>query len=116
MTDAYDLDGILAEARGQTPETSPDLLARVLSDGLALQPRARQATARPARPGLWSTLAGAVGGVTGLAGLATATVAGLWLGFAQPAPIGAVTDGLWPDASLETVELIPGDVEFLTEG
>lgn len=115
MTDAYDLDGLLAEARGGTPEPSPDLLARVLSDGLALQPqpRARRATARP---GLWAMLAGAVGGVTGLAGLATATVAGLWIGFAQPAPIGAVTDGLWPDASLETVELIPGDVEFLTEG
>ncbi|HEX9858675.1 MAG TPA: dihydroorotate dehydrogenase [Paracoccaceae bacterium] len=117
-----DLDDLLGRARDAGPEASPALLARVLDDALRHQP----APAVPIRPRrrarvwarLWSGLAGALGGGVAVAGLGTATLAGLFLGFAQPAALtpAVLTDVLWQDTPLETVELIPSLDAFLTEG
>lgn len=116
MNDAHDLDDLLAAARTRPVAAPPDLLARVLDDGLALQPRPVSAAPCRSGRGLWARLSGALGGAPALAGLAAATVAGLWLGFAQPTPVQAVADGLWPDGQFDTVELFPGDDLLLTEG
>jgi hypothetical protein len=61
-----------------------------------------------------------MGGNGVLAGLATATLAGLWLGFAQPAPVLTLTqivsDAFAADAGLGAVELIPSLDAFGLEG
>lgn len=101
-----DLDDLFAEARREAPVPSADLIARILSDAAAAQPdphRPRPAPRR--RPNRTLALFGG-GGL--FAGLATATIAGVWIGVAQPAP---VAEALWRGAAaepLDSVELVPG--------
>lgn len=63
------------------------------ADALAVQAEAarRVAPAPLRRPGVWGRWAEALGGGLGLAGLATAALAGVWIGVAQPAPVAGVT-------------------------
>ncbi|SIN82090.1 hypothetical protein [Vannielia litorea] len=77
-------------------EPSPELLARVLEDGYAVQDARMTAAVRsrpaaPARRGLLATLLAAIGGAPGLAGLAAATVAGVWIGIRPPEAVSGVT-------------------------
>lgn len=103
-----DLDDLLAAARADRPRPSDGLMARVIADADRLQPRAAPARPRaaPPRAGLWAWLSGAFGGPGALAGMAAATLAGLWVGVVQPAPLSTLTGAFWPAESL-SVELIP---------
>lgn len=71
-------------ARGATPQPSDALMARVLADAEAMQPKS-EPLPRPVRRQGWLA---ALGGWPALAGLATATVAGITIGVADPASIG----------------------------
>jgi hypothetical protein len=103
--DLDDLFGTLAQ-RGPLP--SEALMARVLADAAALQPRAApMQRAAPPRGGVWAVLLAALGGRGALAGLATATLAGVWIGFAQPAPVAGLGLGGVPGGDI--VELFPDD-------
>lgn len=110
MTDgSKDLDDLFATAAAQRMAPSEALMARVLADAKAEQPRAPVGLpARPAapRPGLWAALAEIFGGGGALAGIGTAAVAGVVIGFAQPAGLGNLTEAVF-GTPLETVELIP---------
>lgn len=122
MTDgSKDMDALFSAAARQRMAPSDALMARVLADGLAEQPRAPQVqslrppvvrpVARPmARPGLWAGfwagLTEVFGGGGALAGIGTAAVAGVVIGFAQPAGLGPLTEAVF-GTPLETVELIP---------
>jgi hypothetical protein len=117
-----DLDDLLATARAAAPQPSAALLARIEADGLRLLPRPPARTTRAPR-GLRGVLADmvlAVGGLGGAAGLASAMLAGLWVGLAQPQGLGVLTEGLTgglgSDAALDSVELIPSLDPFATEG
>jgi hypothetical protein len=112
-----DLDDLFATARQQPMTVSADLMARVLSDAEAEQ---RPLAALSPRKSWTSHFAGflaAVGGVGGLAGLSTAAMAGIWIGFAQPTALTSVTDVfLAGEAVAETVDVLPGFDDFLSEG
>lgn len=114
-----DLEGLFAEARAERPSPSASLTARITADADAVQAAFRSAPI-PARPRRWAGWIAAMGGNGVLAGLATATLAGLWLGFAQPAPIltltQTVSDAYATDAGLGSVELIPSLDAFGLEG
>lgn len=112
-----DLDDLFGQAR-QPVAVPAALMARVLSDADALQP---VATVRPGKSGvlagLWQGFWAGIGGFGGLAGLSTAAMAGLWIGFAQPTALVAVTDAFLPvDVGAETYNILPGFDEFLDEG
>jgi hypothetical protein len=113
-----DLDDLFARARAESPQPPAGLLARIEADALAVH-KARQPAA-PARRSRWAGWVGALGGNGVLAGLATATLAGLWLGFAQPAPVSALTttvsQAFGADSALDSVELIPALDTFGAEG
>jgi hypothetical protein len=113
-----DLDDIFAEARGATAAPSSDLMARILADAEAHQPAAAVLVraAPPPRQGLWAAMLAAIGGGAALAGLSTATLAGLWIGFAQPTTLLDVTDAFLPVVTLESVDLLPSFDTILTEG
>lgn len=97
-----DLDDLFALARAEEP--SPALLARVLADAEAVQ-------AKPApRRSRWRFLSVLLAGAGAFGGMATAALAGVWIGMAEPAPLAAVTEAFLPD----TVDLIP-TYEFLAE-
>jgi hypothetical protein len=90
-------------------------MARVMADADAHMPRAVRGAAAPVS--LWSAILTALGGAGALAGLSTATLAGVWIGFAQPTAVSAVTNVLWADEiSYETVDVLPAFDDFLTEG
>lgn len=123
MTDAPagdDLDLLFAAAAKAPLLPSGALMARVLSDAVTHQPQA--AVSRPAvrpaavaRPGFWTRLAATVGGAGVLAGLGSAAMAGVMIGFAEPATLSMVTGGIY-DTTLDAVDLVPSFDPFLTEG
>lgn len=115
------LEAFFAAGRAAAAEPSADFLARVLAEAEEVQAQAmRQAPARPAPgragQGIWRGILASLGGWGGAGGLATATVAGLWLGFsgaqATDAAAGTLTDALASylaeeDAPIDSLELIP---------
>ena len=114
-----DLDSLFVTARAERPSPSAGLTARIMADADSVQAAFRTAPV-PARPRRWSGWIAALGGNGVLAGLATATLAGLWLGFSQPAPVltltQTVSDAYAADAGLGAVELIPSLDAFGLEG
>lgn len=100
---ADELDDLWVAARSRRMEPSEGLMARVLAEGLAEQPRPAPVGRKR---GLFARLADVFGGFGALAGVGGAALAGVALGFVQPAP---VTD--WADAVLgvqaASVELMP---------
>lgn len=120
------LEGFFRAARAARPAPSEALMARILADGEAEMPRAAEPQSglqsepdRLARPvgggdgGVLSWMGAAFGGWRGIGGLATATVAGLWLGYAGLADTSMLTGGLWSAGEAEaTVELMPGAEVF----
>ena len=110
------LDDLFAAARAAPPVASQALVARVLADALAEQPRAGAQGARLPGPvpGLWARLVWALGGSGAVAGMGTAAVAGLAIGLWQPAGLAGLDEAVF-GAPLETVELVPV-IEPLLEG
>jgi len=117
------LDDLFALARRAAPEPSAALLARVLADGEAeLAARApAQPQPRGAPPGgiaigaLWADLLAVVGGWRAVGGLATATLAGVWIGFSGAAGLSVAATEFLTGSSAETlgtVNLLPGDDVF----
>ncbi|WP_241557828.1 dihydroorotate dehydrogenase [Falsirhodobacter deserti] len=105
-----DLDDLFATARQRPPEPSAGLLARVLHDAEGVQ----DAQARPLRSPYrrrHRLLALVLGSAGAAAGMATAAVAGVWIGFAQPEAVSSVTAAWLAD---ERVDLIP-NYDYLTE-
>lgn len=103
-TDA--LERALAAARAAPPEAGADFLARVLADAEAVQDgfAARPAAARAGTG--WRGVFRALGGWPALGGLTAATVTGLWIGVAPPAPLQATVDTVLGDTGLgDTVVL-----------
>lgn len=116
MQDRDDLDDLFATARVSRPVPSDALMARVLADALAEQPKAAGMVpvAAVSHAGLWSRVAGLFGGVGALAGIGSAAAAGLFIGYVQPAGLSVLDDAVL-GTPLETVELMP-DVDGLLAG
>lgn len=116
MQDRDDLDDLFATARVSRPVPSDALMARVLADALAEQPKAARTVPLAAVPpaGLWSRVVGLFGGVGALAGIGSAAAAGLFIGYVQPAGLSVLDDAVL-GTPLETVELMP-DVDGLLAG
>ena len=121
-TDDEMLDALLAEMRNQAvPAPSQSLMDRILADAEAEMPRPRAGTAirEPVPQGgsggwLGGLLSG-LGGWGGLGGLATATVAGVWIGFSGQVGGTSLTD-YFGTASAGAVELFPLGDDILAAG
>ncbi len=77
-----DLDDLLTASAQDAPAPGADLMARVLEDGLALQPA--PGGARQPSAGRIARVVVALGGWRGMGGLVAATCAGFWIGFMPP--------------------------------
>lgn len=87
------LDHLFAKARAETVEASPDLLARVLDDGLAAMPDpVQRAPAVPEPISLWAGFWDLIGGWPSATGLAASCIAGLWLGIMPPQGLSTLID------------------------
>lgn len=113
-----DLDSLFATARADAPRPPAGLTARVLADAdglMSATPLSSPAPERPARErrGLWSALSSVFGGSGALAGMATATVAGFYIGFAQPMDTGLVVSVL--GGEIAELDMMPGIDALLDE-
>lgn len=110
-----DLDRLLSAARDEV-QPSAALMERVLADAAALQPRAEPPRALPPAGGWLSGLFDIFGGGGAVAGMSAATVAGVFLGFAQPTSLNALTLALQGGTEVvDSMELLPGDAVFWGE-
>ena len=95
MTERDDLDDLFAEASGGPVMPSDELMARILADANALaDERERLVRPVPARRG-WRDLLRTLGGWPAVGGLVASTVAGLWIGVAQPAAVSDLAASVW---------------------
>ena len=101
------LEAFFAAGRSAAAEPSAAFLARVLAGAEAVQ--ADRAAPQPQpRQGILAGVLSALGGWGGASGLATATMAGIWLGFAGVQGSNTLTAFLAaPDETVGTLELIP---------
>lgn len=117
-----ELDRLLADLAA-APRAAPEaLMARVLTDAATVQAerQAKQLLPRSQPRGggtsMWQRLAAAVGGGRVVAGLGTAALAGLALGFVQPAPLTGLTAAVWGQQVDISVDLLPAADDFWSEG
>lgn len=113
----HDLDTLLAAARGAGPAPSDALMARVLADAAALQPRPPvvSTAANPPRRPWFAGLAALFGGGGAVAGISFAVLAGVFLGVVQPAPVAALTAVFLTDEAIGSVDLLPEPGALWTE-
>lgn len=107
------LEAFFAAGREKAPVPSDALMARVLADAEAemVRPAAVVAPQPVSRPGRLAAAIASIGGWAGLGGLATATAAGVWIGFAGLADPLDASGLITPSLS---VELMPGTDSFMT--
>lgn len=115
----------LTAAQAARPQPTDALMARIMADARAEQPRLQSFATprRGAQPGAWQRILAAFGGLGGLGGLSTAALVGLWIGIATPWPLAGVLDGLpaavlggADEADTLVAEMLPEFDDFLTEG
>ena len=97
MTDRenQEIEALFAEVRALRPEPPDDLMARILAEAEALAVgRESPLPATPARLG-WRDWLGALGGWPVVGGLVASTVAGLWIGAAQPPSLSDLVPEIW---------------------
>ena len=96
MTDREDqeIEALFEAVRRTRPEPPDDLLARILADAAAVAAEREAPGPAPERVG-WRDWLGALGGWPVVGGLVASTVAGLWIGAAQPSGLSDLVSDLW---------------------
>ena len=96
LSDA-ELELMFQAVQDTAPLPSEDLWQRIHADADAALPRHEAPARRPVQVGLVAGFLAAIGGWPSMAGLATAAIAGVWIGFSNPAAISDLNDlGLLP--------------------
>ncbi len=88
-----ELETLLDRAAASGPLPPDRLLAKVMTDADGLLASRGRSPVR-AQTGMLGRALAALGGWPAVAGMASATVAGVWIGYAQPDPVGTVASGL----------------------
>jgi hypothetical protein len=116
------LDRMLAGLAQADPCPSDRLMSRVLADAAAVQSKA-SVLQRVVGPGERQSTSAGRGWLSRLfghgpatVGLSTAAIAGVLLGFLQPAPVGSMAAAVWGTDPADSVDLFPGIDDFMTEG
>ena len=106
-----------AAAQDAAQSPSPDLMARVLADAEAMQPRAAAPVVRAGRRGgVLNRVVAALGGWPSVGGLAAATVAGIWIGFsATPTVLPEGLAGFMGESSNDYLAYLDTSYAYLEE-
>lgn len=108
-----ELERLLARAVVNDPVPSMALMQRIVADADSALDRLQKPVHRRRELGILAAL----GGWPALTGLVTATAAGIWIGFAQPGPVGGFADGVIPaDSGYDIGDLMPEYESVLVEG
>jgi hypothetical protein len=114
------LDDLFKEARSAGPVPSADLMERVMSDAVAVQPKAFHAPKMHPKPaperGWLDRLVDLFGGAGPVTGGVLAGFAGLAIGYLQPEGLVNLTDTVLATTSTTvSMDLMPGLDSLLTE-
>ncbi|MEO8242845.1 MAG: dihydroorotate dehydrogenase [bacterium] len=102
----HDLDELFAVAADHCEIPPASLVAKILADADALQPK--PAIQQHFAPRSWfATLADFFGGGLSLAGMSVAAMAGLYIGVAQPTPLVDLTNYVTGSSQSGSLELLP---------
>ncbi len=113
LTDS-ELDALFDAGRDAAPVPSEALMVRIMADAEAEITRREGPRAPARRRGPFAGFLAGLGGWPALAGLATATVAGVWLGFSAPDSLNSLAGGLLlPDSATTATrydleDIVPG--------
>ncbi len=106
LLDDAQLEAFFEAGREEVPELSDSFMAALLQDAAQVQPQTVPlAPKRAARP-FWKELVAQIGGWPALAGMATATVAGVWIGFAAPDQLETLSGGVLLAGDYASVDTI----------
>ncbi|MCP5036339.1 MAG: hypothetical protein GY945_01930 [Rhodobacteraceae bacterium] len=114
MLNENELEALFEAARDTAPMPSQALWDRVHAGAEAALPTPHSfARTQPVRVGLLAGLIAAIGGWPSLAGLATATLAGVWIGFSNPealtdSSVALLLPGLSQTETYELEDFDPG--------
>lgn len=90
-----ELDLFFDAARRDVTVPSDTLMAAIMADAKAQMPVVEPLpTSKTHKMGLFASIWTAIGGLPAAASLATATVAGVWIGFTQPVQLETLSGGL----------------------
>ena len=93
--DEFDLDDLLADARSARPVPPDDLMVRILANAEEVAAlRERPLPIAPTRP-VWRDWLMTLGGWPAVGGRVASTLAGLWIGVAQPAALSDLAASVW---------------------
>ena len=109
------LDALFAEMARDTPQPSDDLLSKIIADAEAAQPDLMPMPQPAQQRGIVQQILDALGGWPALGGLATATVAGVYIGFVQPDLMNFHSEAT-EDVEFTSTALWPDDGLFFDEG
>jgi len=114
-TEEDKLETFFAAARAAPPVLSDAAVQRIVADAENARIAPRDTTRAPVRRASWlpwlTDIGSALGGWRAAGGIALAGLAGLWIGWADTAGLGAALLGTGEDAS----SLVPDEVSVLIE-
>jgi hypothetical protein len=111
------LEALFGAARAEAQPLSDDLFARIMADAVAVDTARAVPQVRAAPRGWLASFGAMLGGWPSVAGLATAAMAGVWIGVAQPVALDGL--GLSSDTTqtgYELQDLMPGFDVLASEG
>ena len=111
-----ELDAVFATASESPPDAAIALMQRVMADAEAVADARDLTTDKAPRAGVFKSILSAIGGWPAVGGLATATVAGIWLGFSPPAAVDDLTAGYLTGSDYDLTDFMPSIDAILEEG
>ena len=105
MSEIDDLDGLFARAAAERAVPSPTLVARIVHDADAVQPKAPLRVV-PQR-GWLPRLADWFGGGFSLAGMSATALTGIYLGVMPPAPVLALAELVTGQTTIDSLDVLP---------
>ncbi|MEE9426778.1 MAG: hypothetical protein V3V25_01400 [Paracoccaceae bacterium] len=115
-----DLDALLEQESKVVVQPSEQLMSRIIQDADHTADQLNSTLIRRTTPdtgGFWRRILLGLGGWPTFAGLTTATLAGIWIGYASPDSVSTLSSGLIiSDASYELADFMPVFSDFQEEG
>jgi len=115
-----ELDALLAAAADAPKSADPRLLARIIADADQIADQREKpmaGAAKAPRPGFLAGLFSGIGGWSAMAGLTTATLAGIWIGYASPDSLSGITQALISrEIGYDLGDYMPAITDIFEEG
>ena len=115
-----ELDAVFAQAIKNAPVPSSVLLDSIMADAeqvASLREADVVAVQAASGPGILSGLLKSIGGWPAFGGLVSATVAGVWIGYASPATVDGLTDGYLASQTYQDMgDFLPAIDAMFVEG